>query len=723
MSYDDLLLDCLRKKYTPDSSDYNSSQNCNEFTSLFTGKVYPPDELENIEILKKKLNDPVKLGIIMHFEDQLNKINWKFPFFHFKSFLDDYFSGVYKSRIVENYQLTSVKDVQEIVKILELPKRKEKIKFNDISNHAKITNLKNHHLIYDEFIENYHLFKNEINDVYFLNILKSKLLLEIIKGNDKKEKLNQKNITIVNEFNFLDNFIYRTLSTNSDELTFKQLEDFSGSNLDRALEKLLDENIIQNKNDRLIFNNNLTENKIRDLIITGITSEEKGLSFKQILTLVLDEFHYFTHLPCFSMLKTILGNFESQHKIKIQEEYNKKHGFTERHFFSSVFYEKQIKVSKNIEKNQYDRKIFFGRPNISGIEFVYELERLAKGELDDVDDQVTRIAGLILATNQKIMTSAKSNSLFEISTDVIHYAPSPEEEKLMGKLNFVLKPETEVMHLKIMLDEKITKNLIEKLSNFVSSPDGIGSQIVVVSFENNDDVLNKLPTDHSIQIVDKNQVIQWIDIVPKMPCRKGTVAKIMSGIEVRGVGKILHMYYDTGTAIVEQIGTGNEITCMIRDLEEINLNDQREDDYSLLHNNFFDFLNSLIKFFDHNFISEIIFDYKVNYEETRENEYSLDYTTGEDFMVTEPLRVNLTEINNMTTIHSIVKIDSSNNENIVFKCTCNDFSNATSNLRKTAICKHLIVILIDAGITNDLFSHAWETDTNPLNYWLNVFKS
>ena len=723
MSYDELLLECLRKKYISDPSDSASLQNCDQFTTLFTAKSYLADELGNAEKLRKKLADPVKLGIIMTLEEQLNQINCKFPFFHFKSFLDDYFNGVFKSKIVENYQLTSVKDVKEIVNILGLPKRKEKIKFNDISGHAKITNLKNHHSIYDEFTENYNLFKHEIDSVYFSNILKSKLILEVIKGNDNKEKLNKKNIYTFKEFNFLNNLFSKTLSDNAEDLTFIQLEKYFDSNLDQTLEKLISEDIMQNKDNKLVFNNSLTENKINNLIITQIASEEKGCSFKEILELVSGQFPYFTHLPHFSILRATLENFESEHKVIIQEESNKKNGFTERHFFSSVFYKKQIKFSKKVEKNQYNRKTFFGRPNISGIEFVYELERLVKGELDDVDDQVTRIAGLILATNQKITTSVKSNTLFEISTDVIHYEPTPEEEKLMGELNFVLKPETEVMHLKILIDEKITKNLLEKLSNFINTPDGTNCQIIIVSFENNDEVLNLLPTDHSIQIVDKTQITQWIDIVPIMPCRKGTVVKIMTGVEMRSIGKILHMYYDTGTAIVEQIGTGDEIKCMIGDLEEINLNDQREDDYSLLHNNFFDFLNSLIKLFDHNFISEIIFDYKVNYDETRENEYCLDYTAGEDFMITEPLRVNLSEKSNSTTIHSTVKIDSSHNENVVFECTCNDFSNARNNSEKKAICTHLIVILIDAGINSDLFSHSWGADTNPLNYWLNALRS
>jgi hypothetical protein len=723
MSYDELLLECLRKKYISDPSDPASLQNSDQFTTLFTAKSYPSNELENTEKLREKQADPLEWGKIMTLEEQLNQLNYKFPFFHFKSFLDDYFDGVFKSKIVENYQLTSVKDVKEIVNILELPKRKEKIKFNDISGHAKITNLKNHHAIYDEFNENYNLFKHEIDIVYFSNILKSKIILEVIKGNDDKEKLNKKNICTFKEFNFLNNLFSKTLSDNAEDLTFIQLEKYFDSNLDQILEKLISEDVVQNKDNKLVLNNSLTESKLNNLIIAQIASEEKGCSFKEILELVSGEFPYFTHLPHFSILRATLENFESEHKVKIQEESNKKNGFTERHFFSSVFYKKQIKFSKKIEKNQYGRKIFFGRPNISGIEFVYELERLVKGELDDVDDQVTRIAGLILATNQKITTSVKSNTLFEISTDVIHYEPTPEEEKLMGELNFVLKPETEVMHLKILIDEKITKNLLEKLSNFINTPDGTNSQIIIVSFENNDDVLNLLPTDHSIQIVDKTQITQWIDIVPIMPCRKGTVVKIMTGVEMRSVGKILHMYYDTGTAIVEQIGTGEEIKCMIGDLEEINLNDQREDDYSLLHNNFFDFLNSLIKLFDHNFISEIIFDYKVNYYETRENEYCLDYTAGEDFMITEPLRVNLSEKSNSTTTHSTVKIDSSHNENVVFECTCNDFSNARNNSEKKAICTHLIVILIDAGINSDLFSHSWGADTNPLNYWLNVLRS
>ncbi len=722
MERDELLLEYLTKKISPSTYESNTNQNCNEFTDLFTGKIEHSDELEDAEILQEKLNDPEKLGVIMSLEEQLNQINCKFPFFHFKSFLEDYFDGVYKSQIIENYQLTSIKDVQEIVKILKLPKRKEKLKINDISNYARLKNLKNFHYIYDEFIENYNLFKNEIDNVYFSNILKSKLILEIIKGSGEKEKLNQKSIISFKEFAFLNKIILKTTSADITDLTFNQLEVFLTSNFDHVLEKLLGENIIKNKNDKLIFNNNLTENKINTFVISQIASKEKGLSYKQIIDLLFNEFNYFYYLPYFSILKIILENLENEHKIKSQKESYKKHGFSERHFFSSIFYEKQIKHSK---KEEFERKAFFGRPNVSGTEFIYELERLVKGELDDDDDQVTRIAGLILSTNQKIMTSTKSNNLFDLSTDVIHYQPTKSEEKLMGDLNFVLKPETEVMHLKIIIDEKITESMIGKLSNFYNSSDGINSQIVIVSFEDNNDILDKLPIDNSIQIVNKNQISQWIDLVPTMPCRKGTVAKIMRGDEFKNIGKILRMYYDTGTAILEQVETGEEITCMIGDLQEINLYDQPDDDYSLLHNNFFNFVNLLIKLFNQNLVVENVFEFNVNYDETRENEFYVDYTTkSENFDISEPLRANLSEINDETTIHSIVKINPLNvDKNRIFECTCNNFINSTHSFENDSknlkICEHLIIVLMDIGISNNLFSKVWGTDKNPINYCLN----
>jgi hypothetical protein len=293
----------------------------------------------------------------------------------------------------------------------------------------------------------------------------------------------------------------------------------------------------------------------------------------------------------------------------------------------------------------------------------------------------------------------------------------------MSDLNFVLKPETEVMHLKIMIDEKITDTVLEKLFDFCNSPNGINSQVVIISFENNDDILDKLPDDYSIQVVNKRQITQWIDLIPTMPCRKGTVVKIMRGNEFRSIGKILRMYYDTGTATLEQVGTGDEITCMIGDLEEINLYDQPGDDYSLLHDNFFDFLNLLIKLFNHNLVEKNVFEFKVNYDETHENEYYLDYTSkSEDFNLGSPLSVILCELNNThrTEIHSRVKIDpSSMNKHSVFECNCVDFisgmSNTDDGTTVPKICKHLIIVLMDIGITNNLFSETWgNEDENPI---------
>ena len=724
MNEDDreLLLEYLTKKLSTSKSEFNTNSNCNEFTGMFTGKIPNPNELVDSEILQKKLNEPTTLGVIMNFEQQLNQINCKFPFFHFKSFLEDYYNGVYKSQIIENYQLTSTKDVQEIIKILKLPKRKEKLKINDISNFARLTNMKNFNEIYYEFIENYNLFKNEINNVYFSNLLKSKLILEIINGSNKKEKLNQKMITSFKEFAFLNKFILNTLSTDISELRFNQLEVFITSNLDCVLKKLLDENIIKEENDILIFNNNLIENEINTFVINEISSNQKGCSFKQLMDLLIDKFNYFYYLPCYSILKTILENLESEHKIKSQTESNKKHGLSEKHFFSTIFYEKQIKRSTNEE---FERKPFFGRANVSGTEFLYELERLEKGDLDDIDDQITRIAGLILTTNQKIMKSIKSNSLFDLSTDVIQYRATSEEKKLMNDVNFVLKLETQVMHIKIMIHEKVTEAMIKEFSNFSNSSDGINSQIVIISFEDNSRMIDKLPNDYSIQIVNKNELSKWIDLVPTIPCRKGTIVKIMRGEEFRSIGKILRMYYDTGTATLTQIGTSQEITCMIGDLEEINLSDQRGDDYSLIHDNFFNFLNRLIKLFDHNLVVETIFGPIVNYNETKENEYYLDYLTHHEINdLHKPLRANLSTENNNTIINSSIKIEPLNSsKNKIFQCNCNNFINYTNtfenNSKNLKICEHLIIVLMDIGITNNLFSNIWGNDNNLISNMLN----
>jgi hypothetical protein len=717
MERNELLLELLTEKNFPSASTSNTNQNCNIFTDLFRNKTSTSDGFEYSEKLEKKLNDAVGLGTIMDFEEQLNQINCKFPFFHFKLFLEDYVNGVYKSQIVENYQLTSIKDVNEITKILKFPKRKEKSKINDISKHARLTNLKNHQDIFDEFFENYNLFKNEIDNIYFSNILKSKLIHEIIIGNAEINKLNHKKITKYKEFSFLNNILLKT-----NELTFNQLEIFFKDNLNSILDKLIDESIIKNESVKLIFNGNYNENKIINFLIEQISTNENGLSYRQIINSLLEKFEYFYYFPHYSILKGILVNLENEHKIKSQKEHNVKHGFTERHFFSSIFYTKQIKNSK---KDEHERIQFFGRPNVSGSEFIYELKRLVKGELDDNDDQITRIAGLILSTNQKIMASSKSNDLFEISTDVIHYRPTPEEEKLMVELDFILKPETEVMHVKIILDEKITLPLLEKLSDFSKSYEGNNSQIIIISFEDNDAVLGKLPDDKSIQIINKNELSKWIDLVPIVPCRKGTVVKIMRGEEFRSIAKILRVYYDTGTAVLEQIGTGNEITAMIADIEEINLYDQPNDDYSLLHNNFFNFLNSLIRLSNHNLVEETIFEFKVNYFETCKNEYYLDYTTkSDDFDGDNPLRVNISKQIDSTIINHIVKIiPSITDKNKIFDCTCHDFAHrgTTKELENLKICEHLIVIFIDIGISNNLFSNTWGKSTNPINQCLKKF--
>ena len=106
------------------------------------------------------------------------------------------------------------------------------------------------------------------------------------------------------------------------------------------------------------------------------------------------------------------------------------------------------------------------------------------------------------------------------------------------------------------------------------------------------------------------------------------------------------------------------------------------------------------------------------------NEYYLDYTTKSDnFEIEESLRVNLSKQNGTTIMNSTVKIIPLIEEkNDIFNCSCSNFIHreaTTFDLENLKICEHLIIILMDIGISNNLFSKTWGISTNPINYCLN----
>ena len=128
------------------------------------------------------------------------------------------------------------------------------------------------------------------------------------------------------------------------------------------------------------------------------------------------------------------------------------------------------KIEQKVKELESDEtKIPFRGREISPDKFIEELLELEKGDFGGEDDQVTRLAGLVLAESAKLQTPHEDIKEFDFRVDIKNYNFRPEQLERMSKLDF--KINSEIIHVKVMLEDilnlkaavEISKNLVNTI--------------------------------------------------------------------------------------------------------------------------------------------------------------------------------------------------------------------------------------------------------------------
>ena len=280
---------------------------------------------------------------------------------------------------------------------------------------------------------------------------------------------------------------------------------------------------------------------------------------------------------------------------------------------SSIIFlnENYEKILQNLKQFDGSSLKFYGR-EISPERFIYELTELKKGDFGDQDDQVTRIAGLVLAESVKLHSTPEEIHQFDFIIDITNYNFRDEQLKAMEKLDFKIK--SNIIHCKVMLDEVLNMKKYNELKNALP----VNDQVIVISFKKiPSNVKQILETDTSIQIIDEEGLKIWISISSVIPSRKNSIAKLhfdpITKLEKKLV-KINLIDYEDGLASVSILPEMNEVTVLARCLEEIPLFESKPSDFNLYSKNYLEFLiilsaisthdNFIVGFFKNKFIEE-----------------------------------------------------------------------------------------------------------------------
>ena len=558
------------------NENYTPSQSINLET------IFDEEKFE--KLIESKINSIKNTDELIHrrnFIEQVKKIYKKNPFCYIPYFLKDLIHGEAVGKIQDSFHFPNHIDLQIIIKdILNFKEeRYRSAQYDDAFElNLNIIGWNEKHVILQN---NFKYFENELAELFFENILQAYLVIILMDKYLDRQEIFEKCLEIKLNYS-LFRFIDETLS-----IKFNQfLENNLKLRIDKILNELMSEKIVYfNRTETKKLKSNLNIDDVKNFTKKHLKFNDGTISMFSLNTLVNQNFPSLKLIPDLGIFDTAVDELEREKFIHKEYRSSKKNDY-------------QIFLNDDFEKIEYDIKYlentgeipFKGR-KITPETFISELIDLDKGDFNDSDDQVTRLAGLVLAESITLQPPAEKIEEFDFSMNLQNYRFRPEQLEAMAKLDF--KINSEVFHVKVMVDEILTlstyKKLVEKLSD--------GEQGVVITFKLLPLSVKKLiANDDTIQVIDEEGVKIWVSITSRLPARVNSICKIysdkLSTLENKIV-KVDSVFYEKGIAIVTVFPEMNEVTVLARSLEEIPLFEFNPSNFNLIAKNYFEFIKIL----------------------------------------------------------------------------------------------------------------------------------
>lgn len=542
------------------------------------------DSFDSLESFRKKLEgrEHEHYDNVI-FIDKLEKIINQHPFVEIRSYLDDYLSGLSSFKIIKKYQLSSKLENYRIgTKYLGFS-GKRATTYDD----NKLHNLKNKvwNSKYNNLIKSFSFFKKELDNLIYHNVLRGFLIFYLSENSSKMFNLENTNE--------LKNYCISSQDKINLFVTSVYLKDgfldFLAINLENKIEIILNEL----KTKKIIFTDDGENYQIetrlmnlKKLLMGLLATYEQGITHRNFNYKIINKFPEFRLIPIDLIWNLILNPLETG-EIIVRKRTQAWMGrpYTDMIFTKSNF-DSTMKFLRD-QLQQFGKLKFFGRP-ITPDKFIQELIELKKGDFDDLDDQITRLAGLCLADS--VLTTSPHEELpdFDFSINVSDYRFRPEQIEAMKKSNFTLS--SPILHCKVMINDPLDLSYLEYLHKIIPS----GHQGIIFSFyPKNSSIQKFLKKDAKIQIIDEVGVRSWVEITDNIPCRVGAVAKIRFDPINDNRGKIVRVdsiNYETGMSTVTILPTLKQANIHIRSLEEIPLNEKSNSEFTAFSRNYFEFL-------------------------------------------------------------------------------------------------------------------------------------
>ena len=510
------------------------------------------------------------------FKKVLDKIHIMFPFVDLAEFLELYVSGEYSKEMIRRFNLSGYSEYTKLLQILKLGK-KRKSKQKGI--HSKAMNLTDAKLAkrYEYLTAALGEFRQYIKDMMAKSTLRMITTLLLYRNGDEltsKDDITRSVPNAIKHFAHLVPEHYSALLPTGGE----------------KLERMVDQ-VIQDLDDESLLETDSTgqirlerhQLQIRDYILNiirnmeGITHEKLAILLKEKLTVV-------SHVP-HSMILIILDDLAIKYKIIRKGGYWKLKPYYDEYFTFDNYVKSGSKTAYYAKKGRR----FFGR-SITPDEFIEEIIELERGNFEDQDDQVTRIAGMILSNSNMMTPSPNELERFDFAVDLSNYEFTKQQMKIIERLGLDIR--SNIVYIRVMINNRVTEQDLESMILDLKDR-GRGEQGFVISFIHPDMRIKKiLENDTTIQLISKDELHEWCKITPIIPARRGAVAIVRQGDHMGSIVKIESVNYESGKADIVRFPDLTWGTQYIGSLEEITLQ-VSTDKFVDISNKYFGFLGKL----------------------------------------------------------------------------------------------------------------------------------
>ena len=521
--------------------------------------------------------------------------------------------------------------------------------------------------IYDSILQNCKFFNDEINYMLFYNILRAYMILIMFDHTEKYVKIE----FMINKFkNIVKNY---DLVKFIDQNLINSFNIFIETDFKNVVNKIIDElqfdGLIKKMDDQII--GLVSIDNLKQIIIDNLKITSGPSSIGMIKYAIMLNHPYFTLIQDVKLWDMIFDDLQRNKIIHMVRKSN-----SNALIFLNKDYDNMIQKLSNSNMAVH----IYGR-TISPDNFIKELKMLVPGDFGDVDDQITRIAGLMLSESIKMNVS--NIPQLDFSIDLENYNFRDEQYQMMKNIN--LKIISNTLHCKIMLDECLTVDKYNELKKILP----MNEQCIVFTFINiPNQIQDILKHDQTIQIVDELAIKTWVSHTPIIPARKESIVKIyydpMSKLK-KTIAFVQQLDYENGFAVVNIISDMSKHTVLITSLEEIDvLKINNIDEFSKYSKRYYDFLTLLFKMSDQNEFTIGLFD-------------------------TEPSNIMIKD-SRIFVMFGAEKCDMSSIKNFdgKFSCTCMRFADDPSNM-----CRHIISSLNAIMVKNEYYANDFK-DGNSL---------